>query len=86
MAANLDEIWRRCSELEERLHWRRPFLPGVYEFTSPRRVTAADYSRSPEKQIVARVLQELLDAAEHAFDFEAQRAVLDLMQDLEEVE
>ncbi len=86
MATTLGEIWQRCSELEDRLHWHRPLLPGVYELRSPARVTAADYSRPPEKQMVGYVLRQLLDAAEHAFDFEAQREVLDLLQDLETVE
>jgi len=89
MAATLEEIWRRCSEIEERLRWRGPSFqpfPGVLEFRGVGKVTAANYARPPEKNVVAYVLRQLLDAAEHSFDFEAQVQVLDLMQDLVEIE
>lgn len=89
MATTIEEIWRRCSELEERLRWRGPSFqpfPGALRFRGVGKVTAANYARPPEKQVVAYVLRQLLDAAEHALDFEAQVQVLDLIQDLEAVE
>ena len=89
MATTLEEIWQHCSEIEERLRWRGPRyqpFPGALEFRGVGKVTAADYTRLPDKRLVAYVLEQLLDAAEHALDFEAQVQVLDLMQDLEALE
>ena len=86
MATTLEEIWRRCSELEERLRWRGPGyqpFPGVLKFRGVGRVTAADYGRPAPKAVAAFVLQQLLDAAQHALDFEAQVEILELMQDLD---
>ncbi len=88
MAETLAEIWQRCSELEERLRWKGPSFqpfPGVLEFHGTGKVTAANYGKLPQKPVVAYVLSQLLDAAEHTYDFEAQREILDLMQDLEEM-
>lgn len=86
MASSIEEIWRRCQEIEERLRWRGPSyqpFPGVLEFRGVGRVTAADYARPARKEVVAYVLQQLLAAAQQALDFEAQVEILDLQQDLE---
>ncbi len=86
MADSLEEIWQRCRELEERLRWRGPSFqpfPGVLKFPGVGKVTAANYGLPPDREVVAYVLQQLLDAAEHALDFEAQVQLLELMQDLE---
>jgi hypothetical protein len=83
MAGSIEEIWRRCSEIEDRLRWRGHSIPGVLNFGGARPVTAADYAGPARKEVVAHVLQQLLAAAQEALDFAAQVEILDLMQDLE---
>lgn len=84
MADTLDEIWRQCEAIERRLREESraygPF-PGVFD-ARRRRLSGADYRRPPNRAMVEEVLRRLLDVAEHAFDFEIQVQVLDLLQDL----
>ncbi|MDA8346878.1 MAG: hypothetical protein M0Z66_15660 [Thermaerobacter sp.] len=87
-ALTLEEIWRRCAALEQRLRRKGPSyqpFPGVLEFHGVAVVSGADFRQPPNPQLVAAVLQRLLDAAQQSLDFEAQVEVLDLMQDLEDL-
>lgn len=87
-ALTLEEIWRRCAALEQRLRRKGPSFqpfPGVLEFRGVAVVSGADFSQSPNPDLVAIVLQRLLSAAQQSLDFEAQVEILDLMQDLEEI-
>ena len=85
-ALSLEEIWRRCSALEQRLRRAGPGyqpFPGVLQFRSVAVVSGADFSRTPTPDLAAAVLQRLLEAAQRTLDFEAQVEILDLMQDLQ---
>ncbi len=87
-ALTLEEIWRRCAALEQRLRRKGPSFqpfPGVLEFRGVAVVSGADFSQSPSPDLVAIVLQRLLGAAQQSLDFEAQVEILELMQDLEEI-
>jgi len=87
MATTLAEIWQRCSEIKERLRWRGPSFepfPGVLRFHGVGKVTPANYAKPPQRATVRFVLARLLDAAERTYDFETQREILELMQDLED--
>ena len=88
-ATTLEEIWRRCAELEQRLRRKGPSFqpfPGVLEFRGVAVVSGADFRQPPTPDLVAAVLQKLLEAAQQALDFEAQVDILHLMQDLEDLE
>ncbi len=87
-ALTLEEIWRRCASLEQRLRRKGPSyqpFPGVLEFRGVAVVSGADFRQQPTRPLVAAVLQRLLSAAQRSLDFEAQVEILELMQDLEDL-
>lgn len=83
---DLDETWRRCAALEERLRREVPNglpYPGSVAGRGVGRVVGADFrAPPPSRAAVLFVLERLLDAAAHALDFEAQREIADLIDGL----